>query len=740
MDEAKARFIFGTVPEGQDLDDLDTRSMLLHERFEDHLDSTLHEVVATQIANDDPPETWQTAQRLIGLGQSSEEAFGELTLALAYTVGQMLGEKVTFDHARFARLLDSLPTPSPGQLEETLVNLASRSPGQEAGELIKAALAELGRSPDDQYIEIRLVQTFDSLLSSGELVFVHLGQVAHSCDLTEGIVLTHRLTREELDQQRLDASFDLAGFEHREDLRLASGLGIQVDVTLMPEGRVWVGPDGWLAGYPVGGLVAVRVTRDGEVTHQQAADPPAAPGIAARVREHYDRECLEADLPLSGWDLILKLQFEDRATFQQARPPLTELCAAVGLEVRGREAAHQEAVWTHQDVRQTTHRVFDHLQDQEDRVAAGQATEALVDPDASDDKLRSALGDLGSATVLEAVAEEVFAGEHGLDPGDAGDLAGRVLAVARRPRQVAVARWIAALVSERAGEALAADRHVRAALLADPHWTPGLERAAWYASDKGDAATAVELWRRAGHDPPRVVEMVANYVTAPTGRLPGRNEPCWCGSGRKFKQCHLGRDEVPPPLLRAGWLYSKAMLYLEHQGDKAGLDLFEYARRRAVDPTDDDSLREAIAEHLVIDIALSEGGWFARFIRDRSPLLPEDEARLAQDWVLVRRAVYEVVEVAPGTGVVVRDLTTGDRIEVRDQSLSTQPAAGRLLCGRAMPDGTTHQFAPGQFPVAAGTELELAALCEAGDGFGICEFARRQSLRAGEVGPPRSGR
>lgn len=22
---------------------------------------------------------------------------------------------------------------------------------------------------------------------------------------------------------------------------------------------------------------------------------------------------------------------------------------------------------------------------------------------------------------------------------------------------------------------------------------------------------------------------------------PGRNEPCWCGSGKKFKKCHLGR-------------------------------------------------------------------------------------------------------------------------------------------------------------------------------------------------------
>jgi uncharacterized protein YecA (UPF0149 family) len=24
---------------------------------------------------------------------------------------------------------------------------------------------------------------------------------------------------------------------------------------------------------------------------------------------------------------------------------------------------------------------------------------------------------------------------------------------------------------------------------------------------------------------------------------PGRNEPCWCGSGKKYKKCHLDEDE-----------------------------------------------------------------------------------------------------------------------------------------------------------------------------------------------------
>ncbi len=25
--------------------------------------------------------------------------------------------------------------------------------------------------------------------------------------------------------------------------------------------------------------------------------------------------------------------------------------------------------------------------------------------------------------------------------------------------------------------------------------------------------------------------------------LPGRNDDCWCGSGRKYKKCHMHEDE-----------------------------------------------------------------------------------------------------------------------------------------------------------------------------------------------------
>lgn len=40
-------------------------------------------------------------------------------------------------------------------------------------------------------------------------------------------------------------------------------------------------------------------------------------------------------------------------------------------------------------------------------------------------------------------------------------------------------------------------------------------------------------------------------MTAQTNTRPGRNEPCRCGSGRKYKQCCLAKDEAEAAAARA---------------------------------------------------------------------------------------------------------------------------------------------------------------------------------------------
>ena len=40
-------------------------------------------------------------------------------------------------------------------------------------------------------------------------------------------------------------------------------------------------------------------------------------------------------------------------------------------------------------------------------------------------------------------------------------------------------------------------------------------------------------------------------MTTRTAQRPGRNEPCHCGSGKKYKQCHLEKDDKAASRARA---------------------------------------------------------------------------------------------------------------------------------------------------------------------------------------------
>jgi len=42
----------------------------------------------------------------------------------------------------------------------------------------------------------------------------------------------------------------------------------------------------------------------------------------------------------------------------------------------------------------------------------------------------------------------------------------------------------------------------------------------------------------------RVKSLLQSTEQSPPAVRPGRNEPCWCGSGRKYKKCHLPGEEA----------------------------------------------------------------------------------------------------------------------------------------------------------------------------------------------------
>ena len=325
-----------------------------------------------------------------------------------------------------------------------------------------------------------------------------------------------------------------------------------------------------------------------------------------------------------------------------------------------------------------------------DRTIVRAALEFLADPAVA----AAALAEPTSEDEDSAVALGVFA-------ESAEPLAPR----AARP----ALRWMQGKAYEALGDIEQAEATLHAAESLDPSWPLTLLSLARYASDRGDAERGLALLRRAGapadHE---LVQLLERFRPAPRPDL-GRNQRCWCGSGRKYKVCHLNREQLPLEE-RAAWLYQKAGADLL-DGPFAPL-LVETAQARAQNWDFPDALTVAVQDGLVADAVLFEGGAFADFLDTRGFLLPEDERLLAEQWLLVERSVHEVLDVSRGQGFTLRDVRTGDVHQVRERAASTQVKVGELYCARVVPAGDTMQVFGGMEPVSLGERDDLMALLD----------------------------
>jgi Domain of unknown function (DUF1841) len=69
----------------------------------------MHQVVANQLLADDPPETWQTVQRLAGLGYDWHNIMHMIASLVTEDVYSALKEHRQRDPAAYARRLSELP-------------------------------------------------------------------------------------------------------------------------------------------------------------------------------------------------------------------------------------------------------------------------------------------------------------------------------------------------------------------------------------------------------------------------------------------------------------------------------------------------------------------------------------------------------------------------------------------------------------------------------------------------------
>jgi tetratricopeptide (TPR) repeat protein len=582
--------------------------------------------------------------------------------------------------------------------------------------------------------------------------------------LLDGRIFTHRLSEAEVAHDMIRFGPDLAPvamlteidtYQRLVDGSLISDVSPFLDEDVLAargvpledvdsEGALLLPPGHFAAlGVDAGDLVGLRVTANGFELATVAAPAPSDINTALATLLEKRRDQPEM-VDVAVWTVCA----DDDNLFRQPTEPLGDLLVASGLACDGdwiacrgfdfrawRVAARIERIKSRYELDEdealavlATVRLYEQTLDLVEAMEAAEGggehevaklvsqLESRSDPTPPDGEkepepdrttVRMALEFLAEPMVAAAVLSEIDSGDDhsavalGVFAESAEQLAPR----GARP----ALRWLRAAAYETLGDIEQAEATLHAAESLDPLWPLTLLSLARYANDRGAAERGLALLRRAGASPDHeLAQLFERFRPAPRPDL-GRNERCWCGSGRKYKVCHLNREQLPLEE-RAAWLYQKAGTDLL-DGPFEPL-LVETAEARAQYWDFPEAPVVAMRDGLVSDAVLFEGGAFADFLDARGSLLPEDERLLAEQWLLVERSVHEVLDVSRGQGFTLRDVRTGDVHQVRELTASSQVKVGELYCARVVPAGDTVQIFGGMEPVSLGERDDLITLLD----------------------------
>ncbi|MDF1552916.1 MAG: SEC-C metal-binding domain-containing protein [Deferrisomatales bacterium] len=197
----------------------------------------------------------------------------------------------------------------------------------------------------------------------------------------------------------------------------------------------------------------------------------------------------------------------------------------------------------------------------------------------------------------------------------------------------------------------------------------------------------------------------------------GRNDPCPCGSGRKYKKCCLQKENEAAALQREEsnavgaaltWLsehHPEAVEEAVHDGYFSALDDPEIDALGTLHPGIQDMVNINVGEWLLTDAQFEVG---EEILRARDLLFAPGGPVLTahgRQWLEAinerRMGLYEVTEVDPGVGLQVQDILQDDpqRLWVTERSASEHLVPGDMLGARLAGRGDQWVFSGAIYPL-----------------------------------------
>ena len=473
------------------------------------------------------------------------------------------------------------------------------------------------------------------------------------------------------------------------------------------DGRVFVGPPGWLT-HVAGQLASFRL--DGSLVTVRAAAPEPTPTVAMidAIRAGFDSEISESDERFeraeranpnlehcSIDDVVWEALVHDPSAFRfGAIPRLDTLLPAAGLERQENTVARAGFAWVELHRWRTRNRLRDLYKVPDDRLELAEVAVLMgtlaaaghphpFGPSDNENHAFLCARALADPDVAVGVVSELQF--HELSDDD-------LLVYADLIRDNSEQRdhfgpdWLAGVALDNLGRPAEAEAALRRA--ASGGHTLARLHLAGFEADRGDAVAAWAALRESGVDlehEPLALE-VGGYARHRPKAPVGRNDPCPCGSGRKYKTCHSGKETIGL-LDRGPWLYAKAQRFIH---DRDADDLVSGLLSIVSDASGrGHAFASELAQGKMLDdIALCECDMFEDFLAQRSAMLPADEALTAGQWALTERSVFEVIETRHDE-IVLRDIRKGETITVTNTTPGDRTLPGMYFLGRPLPIDNT---------------------------------------------------